>query len=264
MCGCEFDVFTELMDHQNTHAHSEFVCYVCKLVCPNPSALYKHIKIHKFGCSICPQEFTSKKLLDYHVGLNHGRPVNVLQCEICEFTCLDLAKFHTYFNQHHKTYRCTICLLGFHLQKELDEHVKEHTAEEPESDKVDMASVAPRRVLTPIPATPSISPGLPTSAEVPPPEASSMEQSDRGDMSSVSMPASERTTGGIDTSSGDTSGVNTSKGSLYRMGRNNMKCQVCAMYFATGQLKIEHINIYHRDYIVGCRFCRKYGFAINT
>ena len=72
MCSKQFELFTELLAHQPTHAKREFVCCECKLVFDTAHNLALHAKTHKFGCPICQKEYASKQQLDHHAGLVHG------------------------------------------------------------------------------------------------------------------------------------------------------------------------------------------------
>ena len=44
LCGKQFELFTELMDHQKTHVEKKYVCYVCKQACSSPHQLSVHTK----------------------------------------------------------------------------------------------------------------------------------------------------------------------------------------------------------------------------
>ena len=120
LCSKQFELFTELMDHQKTHVEKKYICYVCKQTCSSPHQLSVHAKTHSFSCQICPKSLPSKQQLDHHMGLVHGTPVQVFQCSVCTFICTEKAVFHAHFNRDHRKIDCNFCPLKFQLQSQLD------------------------------------------------------------------------------------------------------------------------------------------------
>ena len=127
LCSRQFELFTELMEHQKTHVEKKYKCYVCNQACSSPHELSVHAKTHQFSCQICPKSFPSKQQLGHHMGLAHGSPVQVFQCSVCTFICTEKAVFYAHFNRDHRKIDCNFCPRKFQLQSRLDEHIsKDH------------------------------------------------------------------------------------------------------------------------------------------
>ena len=144
LCSQQFELFTELMEHQKTHIEKKFICYVCKQSFGSPHHLSVHAKTHTFSCQICPKSLPSKQQLDHHMGLAHGTPVQVFQCSVCTFICTEKAVFHAHFNRDHRKLDCNFCPQRFQLQSQLDEHISKEHPELTKADTVDTAIVAPQ------------------------------------------------------------------------------------------------------------------------
>ena len=203
----QFELFTELLEHQPSHVEKEFVCYVCKQCCSTAHLLALHAKTHMFGCQNCPKKFPSKQQLNHHLGLVHGMPILVIQCTVCTYICLERAEFHVHFNHDHRKFKCNFCTLGFQLQSQLDKHISEKHPEVTMANTADTAISAPQmappatqlRVPKPAP-TPSLP--VPVPALTPhPPSDTTAEQTDMPDMSTSSEPNLDTT--GTDTTKGD-------------------------------------------------------------
>ena len=250
LCSKQFELFTELMDHQKTHVEKKYICYVCKQTCTSPHQLSVHAKTHSFSCQICPKSLPSKQQLDHHMGLAHGTPVQVFQCSVCTFICTEKAVFYAHFNRDHRKIDCNFCPLKFQLQRQLDEHITKEHPELTEADTVDTAIVAPQMAPV-VPDQPFPVPASTSTDSVPAPETSADPPADSTDMSTVSEPTL------------DTTGTDTMEGGRNPTSRDNKLCQACNMFFENNDLRVAHIKIYHRDLIVCCRFCRKIRFSLT-
>ena len=250
-CSKQFELFTELMEHLNTHVEKKYVCYVCKQACSSPHQLAVHAKTHKFSCQICPKSLPTKQQLDHHMGISHGTPVQVFQCSVCTYICTEKAVFYAHFNKDHRELDCNFCPRKFKLQSQLDEHVTRHHTEVTVVDTIDMAVVAPQMAPVapkqPAPVDASIS-----TDSVPAPDSSSVDPTaDSTDLSTVTDPTL------------DSTGTDTPEGGRNPSSRENKICQACFMFFENNDLRVEHIKIYHRDLVVCCRFCHKIRFALT-
>ena len=191
------------------------------------------------------------------MGLVHGTPVQVFQCTMCTYICLERAQSHMHFNRDHRTINCNFCSLGFQLQSQLDKHISEKHPEVTVADTADTAIVAPQmappspQLPVPAPAPTSTLP-VPVPALTPEPSADTTdEQTDMPDMSTSSEPTL------------DTTGTDTTEVGQHPTNRSTWKCEACSMFFINNDLRLEHIRIYHRDLIVSCRFCRRLRFSLT-
>ena len=251
LCSRQFELFTELMEHQKTHVEKKFVCYVCKQSFSSPHHRLVHAKTHKFSCQICPKSFPSKQQLDHHMGLAHGTPVQVFQCSVCTFICTEKAVFHAHFNRNHRKLDCNFCPRKFQLQSQLDEHIFKEHPELTKADTVDTAIVAPQMAPV-VPTQPAPVPATIPTDPVPAPDPTTEPPvdptADSTDLSTLSEPTL------------DTTGTDTTEGGRNPTSRENKLCQACNMFFENNDLRIAHIKIYQRDLVVSCRFCRKLRF----
>ena len=203
LCSEQFELFTELMDHQKTHVEKKYKCYVCNQACSSPHELSVHAKTHKFSCQICPKSFPSKQQLGHHMGLAHGTPVQVFQCSVCTFICTEKAVFHAHFNWDHRKIDCNFCPRKFQLQSRLDEHISKDHPELTVADTIDTAIVAPQ--MAPVaPKQPAPVTALISTDSVPAPDTSSDPPADHTanstDLSTVTEPTLDTT--GTDTTEG--------------------------------------------------------------
>ena len=81
------------------------------------------------------------------------------------------------------------------------------------------------------------------------------DQTDKHDTSTLLEPTLGTTWGAA-----DSSGCSTAEGGRVPSDISNCQCEICQMFFINPKVKIEHIKMYHREAVVGCRFRRQHKF----
>ena len=164
-CKISFASEIDLGNHMMTHflsVSTEFGCQACCKLFSKPDELQKHLleihAHHLYKCALCKEVFDSKVAIQVHFAVKHSneckmhrcskcsivfknftefenhvrmihtkhQPVrNGIRCLLCDVTVSDEEQLSIHVETHEKSFKCSICKEGFHVEFLLDKHHQE-------------------------------------------------------------------------------------------------------------------------------------------
>lgn len=133
VCNVEQKTMYKLNIHMTeTHPETLFICDICGVGSPSQKGLEKHKKIHvdgkvAFTCSICKQEFPTKRMMRSH-RVSHAGP---LKCNVCDRVVFSKGALRSHMLRHtgERNFACEHCPMRFFTQVEKSQHLVTHTKE---------------------------------------------------------------------------------------------------------------------------------------